>query len=237
MKDINETTTSYNDTEEKTHFDFLSGKFIDVDRLYTRMIDTLVENIRNNYKKNILPTVNDNEQALAIRNKIPPEYREIIALLWNSTTDITVGQLAKSLSVTNNNLTPKLNKMETEGYIRREISKTSRRCVNVYLTKKSISNLLEYLNYVHPIFEEKIMSVLDKDEIRDMIKMLCKINYYLNRFDEKNKIYHTKSEEHFEKGLDDKDFVIDDEDIDNDKSLNLQYKNFIKEILSESENR
>ncbi len=182
--------------------------------IYFQWIGTMVDFIFSNINKNFLNPLKEKEEGCnTMRQKLPSVYRKVLSALWTASEDITVGHLAKLLGMTNSNLTPELNRMESDGYIRREISKVSRRCINVYLTEKGLEVMVDFHYKADGIWGDILRAVLSKEEAKDMFYIMCKLNYYLNRFDEKNKIYYSESESFFERKLPDEQFVADYDDI------------------------
>lgn len=204
----------YNKETGKPYCNYWTNEPYKEEDIYFQWIGTMVDFVLNNIYKNFLNPLREKEgKCNTMRQKLPVIYRRVFAALWAASEDITVGHLAKLLDMTNSNLTPELNRMEADGYIRREISKVSRRCINVYLTEKGLEVMVEYHYKADGIWGDILRAVLSKEEAKDMFYTMCKLNYYLNRFDEKNKIYYSTSEQFFERNLPGEEFVADYDDI------------------------
>ncbi len=196
------------------YVDPLSGEKRSAEAAYAEAIGTMCDLVKKNLEKNLLLPLKKQEEGKTKRSALPGSYISIISHLCMAVNDVTVGELAKLLGVSNSNLTPVLNEMEAGGYIYRKISPSSRRCVNVFLTDKSLDIMIDFLYKMNPIWEDMLTKVLSRDELFDMFRTMCKLNYYLNRFDQENKLYYSASEEIYERGLSDEDFIFNPQDID-----------------------
>jgi DNA-binding MarR family transcriptional regulator len=104
-----------------------------------------------------------------------PQYL-VLMVLWES-DEISVNDISNKLILNTNTITPLLKRMEKQGLLKRERSKTDERKVIIYLTKKGF--LLEQEAIVIP---EKLSKFLLKGnvEIEDLIKLKEQLNMVIN---------------------------------------------------------
>jgi|TARA_B100000795_G_scaffold268759_1_gene256415 DNA-binding MarR family transcriptional regulator len=104
-----------------------------------------------------------------------PQYL-VLMVLWES-DEISVNYIAKKLILNTNTVTPLLKRMEKQGLLKRERSKTDERKVIICLTKKGF--LLEQEAIVIPETLSKFL-LKGNVEVEDLIKLKEQLNMVIN---------------------------------------------------------
>lgn len=98
----------------------------------------------------------------------PPQYSVLRSLGHSDAGMLTMSQIGKQLFVTYANITTVVDNLEKEDYVRRIRDSVDRRCVKVKLTPKG-SNLFWKIRSVHVKRVEKLMKVLNENELENLL--------------------------------------------------------------------
>lgn len=216
------------DTNDNPIYKFWTGKPYTLSDLIAGCIGTQVDHIISNHQKNLLKPLKERCKKYNFsKYQLPSAQQAILARLWTAEKPMTVGVLAKTLSIANSNLTPELNKMEEQGYIYRETSKTNRRFTYVFLDKKGVDVMVEYHTVADEEWENLLKEKLTEEELLDMYKTMLKYNNYLNKIGTSEIVYQAPSEENLKDNPTSNDFevlfpIVDNASIRN--SLKQDYK-------------
>lgn len=96
-----------------------------------------------------------------------------------------MSDIAKRLDVTMGTLTTNMNSLEDKGYIIRERSTTDKRVVLVVLTPKGRKAFYHHRDF-HKKMIKAIVSDLDEEEMKVMIKCLLNLNKFFIKLENEN---------------------------------------------------
>lgn len=186
-----------------------TGKPYTASDLIAGCIGTQLDHVISNVQKSLLTPLKERCLKYNIsKYQLPSIQQGILARLWTAEKPLTIGEIAKTLKVTNSNLTPELNKMETQGLIYREVSKTNRRFVYVFLAQKGLDILIEYHSIADKEWENLLKEKLTEEELLDLYKTMLKYNNYLNKIATDGVMYQAPSEKNIENNPTATDFEV-----------------------------
>lgn len=93
-------------------------------------------------------------QETANNLDLTPLQLKIIIALYSSDTDVSIGNLGKTIGVTGGNISNICKKLEKKGFVNRIRSEEDERVVNVRLTETGIAASKELGEYFYKIREE-----------------------------------------------------------------------------------
>lgn len=100
---------------------------------------------------------------------------DVMAALWRRREGVTMGELSRMLLVSNGNVTAVVDRLESEGLVRRAPSETDRRAVHVALTPEG-ARQFELYAADHEAKVSRLFSTLserDLDTLTDILKRMA----------------------------------------------------------------
>lgn len=91
--------------------------------------------------------------------------------------------IARELSVTVGTLTIAMNSLVKKGYVNRERSQEDRRVVYIFLSEKGRQAYLHHARF-HREMIDGVISLLDEEELKALIKALTKLNSWFRNWQE-----------------------------------------------------
>ncbi len=87
---------------------------------------------------------------------------------------MTQEQLAKELKIDKANIARAIDKLEAEGYVKRERSENDRRSYNILLTEKAYGRKEDIVDVVHS-WSESLTKDMSEDEKQEALRLLTKM--------------------------------------------------------------
>ena len=114
----------------------------------------------------LLPLINKKflrEDELFKSEKLFPSHIQILLAL-SKNKQMTMTEISKQINVINSNLTPLVDKLIKEGYLKRQTSKKDRRVVYISITTQGKQFVMQHKKYVVELLSERF-STLDEQQL------------------------------------------------------------------------
>ncbi|WP_112323689.1 MarR family winged helix-turn-helix transcriptional regulator [Oceanibium sediminis] len=98
---------------------------------------------------------------------------DVMAALWRRRDGVTMSELSRMLLVSNGNATAVMDRLEKDGFAKREAEDGDRRRIRVRLTPKGLK-AFESMAAGHEAEVDAILSNLDKDDLETMREILSR---------------------------------------------------------------
>jgi len=118
------------------------------EKRYEKIMSTIIE---------LLPLVNKKflrEDELFKSEKLFPSHIQILLAL-SKNKQMTMTEISKQINVINSNLTPLVDKLIKEGYLKRQTSKKDRRVVYISITAQGKQFIVQHKKYVVELLTDR----------------------------------------------------------------------------------
>lgn len=150
----------------------------------------VIEDIRKSFDDFFLLIKYIMSNSFRYKEKLPIAQLFFLQQL-NDQGEYKVSELAKDLGITPSAVTNLSNKFVNKGFVQRYRPDNNRRIVMLSLTPEGI-DYLEKLNKIKYDFLEEAVSVLNKEDLRNIVYGFSKLNYALKNYKNKTIISMTK---------------------------------------------